>query len=82
MPLGSRFNQTVSMDIKEIKGVKVLHTIDHASRYGVAAKLKNKEAKEIVAVVLKFWISYFGAPDMFLTDNGREFDNVEFRDIC
>ena len=42
----------------------------------------NKESKEIITKVLRFWVSYFGAPDIFLTDNGREFDNEEFRDMA
>ena len=80
-PLASHFNEVVAMDIKELKGVKILHMIDHATRYSVAAILKNKESKEIISVVFRYWISYFGAPKSFLTDNGREFNNQEFRDM-
>ena len=29
--LGTHFHQTVAMDIKEIKGHKVLHLVDHAT---------------------------------------------------
>ena len=82
MPLASTFNELVAMDIKEIKGCKVLHMIDHATRYSVACPLKTKEAKEIVNVVMKRWVAYFGCPRAFLTDNGREFDNSEFRDMA
>ena len=81
-PMAVRFNQTVAMDLKEIHGHKILHMIDHASRYSVAVKVMNKESKEIITKVLRFWVSYFGAPDIFLTDNGREFDNEEFRDMA
>ena len=82
LPLATRFNETVVMDIKEIKGNKVLHLVDYATRYSVAAKLKSKESLEIIATVFKYWISYFGAPKMFLTDNGGEFDNENFRDMA
>ena len=37
-PLGTHFNQTVAMDIKEIKRHKVLHLVDHATRYSVAVR--------------------------------------------
>ena len=42
LPLANRFNETVVMDIKEIKGNKALHLVDYATRYSVAAKLKRK----------------------------------------
>ena len=80
--LASRFNQTVSMDIKEIHGTKVLHLNDHFSRYSVAVKINSKEASEIVRNVFKHWIAYFGTPTNFLTDNGREFNNEVFRDMA
>ena len=82
LPLATQFNEVVAMDIKEIKGYKVLHMVDHATRYSVAAVLKTKEAKEIVSVVYRCWIAYFGAPKSFLTDNGREFDNSHFREMA
>ena len=82
MPLASAFNELLAMDIKEIRGTKVLHMVDHATRYSAATVLKTKEAKEIVTVVMRSWVAYFGAPKSFLTDNGREFDNVEFREMA
>ena len=63
--LGTYFNETVSMDIKEIDSIKILHLIDHATRYSVAVKLSSKESAEIIKVVFKYWIAYFGTPDAF-----------------
>ena len=81
-PLATEFNQVLAMDIKEISGKMVLHMVDHATRYSAASVLRSKHAVEIIRVVMQFWISYFGAPRMFLTDNGREFDNEEFREMA
>ena len=81
-PLANKFNDTVAMDIKEIRGCKVLHIIDHATRFSVAARLRSKESTEIIEAVFRYWISYFGAPKMFLTDNGREFNNEKFQDMA
>ena len=81
-PLANTFNEVVAMDLKEIKGHKVLHLIDHATRYSVAVKVPNKEANTIISAIFKHWISYFGSPKSFLSDNGREFDNHLFRDLC
>ena len=81
-PLATRFNGVVAMDIKEIRSHKVLHLVDHATRYSVAARIPNKESSSILLVIFKNWISYFGAPGKFLTHNGREFDNEHFRDMA
>ena len=70
------------MDIKEILGNKVLHMVDHGTRYSVAEKLRSKEASEIVRVFFKHWVAYFGAPLSVLTDNGLEFNNQYFRDMA
>ena len=80
--LGSYFNENVAMDIKEIKGIKVLHLIDHGTRFSVGVKIRSKESSEIIRVVFKHWIAYFGTPGFFLTDNGGEFDNEEFREMA
>ena len=80
--LGSYFNETVSMDIKEIESNKVLHMIDHGTRYSVAVRLHSKESSEILRAIFKHWIAYFGTPGSFLTDNGREFNNQLFRDMA
>ena len=81
-PLAKEFNDVVAMDIKELSGKMVLHMINYATRYSVASLLKSKRAEEIVKVVMQFWIAYFGAPRIFLTDNGREFNNEEFREMA
>ena len=80
--LGSYFNETVAMDIKEILGKKVLHLVDHGTRYSVAIELRSKESSEIVGVFFKYWVAYFGAPLSVLTDNGGEFNSQCFRDMA
>ena len=42
--LGSDFNKNIAMDIKEINGNKVLHLIDHATRYSVRVRIPSKES--------------------------------------
>ena len=80
--LATTFNETVALDLKDIRGHKILHLVDLATKYSVAVKIPNKESSTIITAVFKHWIAYFGAPGNFLTDNGREFDNQEFRDMC
>ena len=80
MPLSTRFNQTVSMDIKFIKGKPVLHLIDDLTRYSMSSVLANKQAKTVINNIFK-WISMFGSPGMFLSGNGGEFANHEFTEM-
>ena len=47
-PLATRFNEVVAMDIKEIRGHKLLHLVDHATRYSVAVRILNKESSSIL----------------------------------
>ena len=69
--LGSYFNENIAMDIKEINGNKVLHLIDHATRYSVGVRIPSKESSEIINAIFKHWITYFGTPGSILPDNGR-----------
>ena len=76
--LGTHFNHTVAMDIKAIKGHKVLHLVDHATRYSVGVRLPSKKSSDILTAIFKHWVAYFGAAKAFLNDNSREFDNQFF----
>ena len=80
--LATVFNETVAMDLKDIKEHKILHLVDLATKYSVAVKIPNKKSTTIIKEIFKHWIAYFGAPKNFLSDNGREFDNQDFRDMC
>ena len=82
-PLASRFNETVALDLKDIKpGFKILHMVDHATRYGQAAVVRNKSAQETVKKIFEIWIRIFGCPEKMLVDNGGEFNNREFLELC
>ena len=80
--LASRFNEWVDLDMKHIKGNKILHLIDRFSKYSVAVRVLNKENSIIINTIFKYWVAYFRCPSNVLTDNGREFDNQYFCDMC
>ena len=61
-----KFNETVSMDLKEIKGIKILHLVDNFTRFSVASKVNSKETSEIINVIFKAWIAYLGPPLNFI----------------
>jgi transposase InsO family protein len=83
MPLADNFNQVVCMDLKEhIHNQSwIFHMIDSATRYSAACIVYSKRAEEIIDSIFSMWITYFGAPRKFLSDNGGEFSNDSFREM-
>ena len=82
LPLSSRFNELVAMDLKFIEGKIVLHLIDTFTRYSQAAIIPNKEAVTVIDAIFAMWITYFGRPEKLFSDNGPEFNNNDFIDMC
>ena len=84
LPLATRFNQVISMDLHQLQpGKYYLHIIDLFSRFSVAGILHDKKSTTIIEIFLDRWLSIFGKPsDGIFTDNGGEFNNREFRDLC
>ena len=83
LPLANEFNHTVAMDLITIpQGGWILHLVDVFSRYSVACVRRSKKPASIIDAILKPWISYFGYPQRFLADNGGEFANEEYREMC
>ena len=83
LPLADRFNQVVCMDLKEYKHNElwILHLIDSATRYSAACLITTKHQDEVLRNIYLMWISYFGYPHRFLSDNGGEFSNDHFREM-
>ena len=78
MPVATHFNQVVAMDIKFIEGQPILHLIDCLTRYSAATVVPNKKPETIISAIFKIWITIFGPPGTFLSDNGGEFVNEQF----
>ena len=60
--LSKEFNDVISMDLKNINGITLLHIIDNATIFSLAAVVKSKHQEEIVDIFIKHWIAIFGAP--------------------
>ena len=85
MPLAKDFNDTVAMDIKvfdKAKNIYFQHMIDHKTRFSNAKVVKSKNKEVIVDSVMTHWIALFGRPKKFLSDNGGEYVNKSFVDMC
>ena len=81
LPMASRFNETIAMDLKFYDDVYFLVIVDLATRYCTASVIRDKKSSTIVKNVMISWISRFGPSLKILTDNGKEFQNEEFRSM-
>ena len=70
------------MDLKVIDSKLILHIIDHFTRYSAGCVIPSKRKEVIIASVLKIWISIFGTPKQFLSDNGLEFNNEDYKEMA
>ena len=83
LPLSTKFNEVVAMDLKMLSdGTWFLHCIDTLTRFSVATTVESKNREEIITKLFRFWISVFGAPIKYFSDNGGEFNNYEFQSMC
>ena len=82
LPRASDFNESVAMDLKVIDSKLILHIIDHFTRYSAGCVIPSKRKEVIIASVLKIWISIFGTPKQFLSDNGLEFNNEDYKEMA
>lgn len=83
-PMASEFNETIAMDLKIYKNnsIYILHIIDHLTRFSAGAVIRSKKGSVIIEAFFKSWIAVFGPPRKVLSDNGGEFANEEFLDLC
>ena len=79
--MSEKFNEVIAMDLKQVQQHLVLVMVDLATRYCVASVIPNKSAKTMVGGIFRNWISLFGAPRKFLSDNGLEFNNSDMREL-
>ena len=79
MPMASKFNECVAIDLKAWNKKYFLVMVDIATRFCQATVINNKMPSTIIRGLFKCWIALFGAPDKLLSDNGGEFNNHEVR---
>lgn len=86
MSFSKSFNDVLTMDLKDYKNGenkhKLLHIVDMCTRFSQCARVKSKKKEEILEVLFKAWIQVFGPPNKILTDNGGEFLNHDFLELC
>jgi len=60
----------------------VLVVMDYATRYAIAAPVKDKTAKAVAAALLQHVLLIHGPARRLLSDNGKEFKNVVVAELC
>jgi len=81
IPLATKFNELVALDLKACGKVHFLVMVDHATRFCAAVVINNKKAETIVKGIFLAWVSIFGAPKKIFSDNGGEFNNSDMREL-
>ena len=82
LPMATACQECVAIDLKFYKRKILLHLIDHTTRLSASTVVPSKESNVIINAIFRSWIEVFGAPKKFLTDNGGEFANAEFFEMC
>ena len=85
LPIATDFNQTITLDLKiwPSRDAIILYIIDAFSRYQQAHLIPDKKAETILEKLTEEWIlKLYGAPENILVDNGGEFYNQKFKDLC
>jgi len=83
--MAKEFNEVVAIDLKEYKKGEIyfLHMVDMSTRFSKSCVTKSKEPDEIVEKIIETWLGTgLGAPVKFLCDNGGEFANNTFLEMC
>ena len=78
LPVATEFQETVAMDLKFYDGKILVHLVDHSTWLSASLFIPNKSGDTVSIYTFKIWISVYGAPEKFLTDNGGEFANRKF----
>ena len=82
LPLATTFLECVGMDLKFYEGNILLHCVDHATRLSMSVRISSKEPRVILTALFKHFIGVWGTPQKFLSDNGGEFANSQFIEMC
>ena len=81
LPMASKFNEVVAVDLKAWGKCHFLVMVDLATRFCQATVVSNKVPSTIIKGLFKCWITLFGAPNKLLSDNGGEFNNKDVRTL-
>ena len=83
LPMASRFNEKVAMDLKKWEGRWILHLVDMFTRFTVSMFIERKLPSEVIEKIMIHWVGAgFGVMEGILSDNGGEFSSEETREVA
>ena len=83
MPLASKFNEKVAMDLKKWENQWILHLVDMWSRLTISVFIRRKLPRVVIDKIMLNWIGAgFGIMGSILSDNGGEFSSDETREVA
>ena len=62
--------------------MKILVMVDHLTRWPIAKAIPDKEAINVANTILEKLILEHGAPEVLLSDNGKEVTNDTLVYVC
>ena len=76
------FNERLQMDLLFFGDVIALRIMEVFSKYSVLTRVRPKNPQEVWDAFLTSWVGGFGAPKSLLLDEGGEWENDLWRDLC
>ena len=70
------------MDLKFYHNKILLHLADHATRLSATTVIPSKDSDTIIKAIFSCWIQIYWSTEKFFTDNGGEFANSKFLEMC
>ena len=78
----SMFNERLQMDLLFLDDIIALHIMDVFSKYSILTRVRPKNPQEVWDAFLASWVGVFGAPKSLHLDEGGEWKNDLWRDLC
>ena len=83
LPLANKFNQCVTMNLKQWNNKLILYLIDMWSQLTVAKFITQKKPQNIINTIMTHWVGAgYSIMDSILTDHGSEFTAQEIEEVA
>ena len=80
--LATKFQECIAMDLKFYKKRILLHLVDHTTRLSSSTVIPSRDPEVVIKAIFKSWIQEHGSAEKFMPDNGGEFANKKFIEMC
>ena len=78
----SMFNERLQMDLLFLDGIIASHIMDAFSKYSILTRARSKNPQEVWDAFISSWVGVFGNPKSLHLDEGCEWKNDLWRDLC